>query len=86
MDKQLFGQKITEVSTQSLNIAGIVHCLTQVDLDNEHVRGWLQSALFGLANSIEQLSDVLLDLEYECYKNGYFKGSVENEAKCTKKL
>lgn len=73
MNEQEFGNKLFEVSVKCIDIAGVAHCISEVDVNSKTAMMWLNSAIHSLASQIENLMDTLTELEEEFHSEGKFK-------------
>lgn len=73
MNEQEFGNKLFEASVKCIDIAGVAHCISEVDVNSKTAMMWLNSAIHSLASQIENLMDTLTELEEEFHSEGKFK-------------
>lgn len=77
MNEQAFGTKLFDASVKCIDIAGVAHCIADVDVNSKTATMWLNSAICHLASQIESLGDTLTELEEEFHNKGKFKYSGE---------
>lgn len=73
MNEQVFGTKLFDASVKCIDIAGVAHCIADVDVNSKTAAMWLNSAICHLASQIESLADTLTELEEEFHNEGKFK-------------
>lgn len=73
MNEQAFGTKLFDASVKCIDIAGVAHCIADVDVNSKTAAMWLNSAICHLASQIESLADTLTELEEEFHNEGKFK-------------
>lgn len=56
MNEQVFGTKLFDASVKCIDIAGVAHCMSEVDVNSKTAAMWLNSAIHNLASQIESLA------------------------------